>query len=278
MFRWLKEPLFHFLLIGALLFFSYSVFDDTDEYNDNRIVIKQSDLDVLYANFTRTWQRQPSEQEMSGLVEDWIREEIAYREALALGLEQEDAYIKRRLRMKMELILNDMSNLSPPTDQELAAFLEQNPEKFWREPRISFTQIFFQEKPTAEQAEHVLEQVADAGVNIAQLGDPIMLPEHVELSSSSLIDRQFGTGFASELERLTTGDWQGPVRSGFGFHLVRVHSKEAGSYPALEDVKPVVEREYIAQREDDIREEVYTRLRNKYEIVTVDDTAVDPAQ
>lgn len=278
MFRWLKEPLFHFLLIGALLFFSYSVFDDTDEYNDNRIVIKQSDLDVLYANFTRTWQRQPSEQEMSGLVEDWIREEIAYREALALGLEQEDAYIKRRLRMKMELILNDMSNLSPPTDQELADFLEQNPEKFWREPRISFTQIFFQEKPTAEQAEHILEQVADAGVNIAQLGDPIMLPEHVELSSSSLIDRQFGTGFASELERLTTGAWQGPVQSGFGFHLVRVHSKEAGSYPALEDVKPVVEREYMAQREDDIREEVYTRLRNKYEIVTVDDTAVDPAQ
>lgn len=273
-----SEPIVHFLAIGALLFWLFASFSNSDESSDDRIVIKQSDLDVLYANFTRTWQRQPSAQEMNGLLEDWIREEIAYREALALGLEQEDAYIKRRLRMKMELILNDLSNLSPPTDQELAEFLEQNPEKFWQEGRISFTQIFFREEPTAEQVMQTLDRVGDATANAGQFGDAIMLPVHVEMSFVSAIDRQFGTGFSGQLENLETGIWQGPLPSGFGFHLVLVHEIEAGKHPELEDIRPLVEREFTAQRENDIREDVYARLREKYEIITVDDTATDPAQ
>lgn len=273
-----SEPIVHFLAVGALLFWLFAIFSDSDQTSDYQIVIKQSDLDVLYANFTRTWQRQPSEQEMNGLLEDWIREEIAYREALALGLEQEDAYIKRRLRMKMELILNDMSNLGQPTDQELADFLEQNSEKFWQEPRISFTQVFFQDQLMADQAEQLLEQLANGGANAGQFGDPIMLPEHVELSSLSVIDRQFGSGFAGQLEGLAVGAWKGPVQSGYGYHLVWVHSVEAGAHPQLEDIRPEVEREFAAQREDEIREEVYTRLRDKYEIVTVDDTVANLTQ
>lgn len=275
MFRWLKDPLFHFLLIGAFLFWSYSIFDDTDEYNDNRIVVKQSDLNVLLANFTRTWQRPPTEQEMNGLLENWIREEIAYREALALGLDEQDTYIKRRLRMKMELILDDIGKMNPPTDQELAEHLEQNPDKFWRESELSFSQVFFKEKPTEQVIQQTAEQLATAGANIDQFGDSIMLPGYLTLSPLSLVDRQFGDGFAAQLENLETGTWQGPVQSGFGFHLVMVHTRQAGSHPDLQDIRAVVEREFMAEREDQLKEETYARLREKYEIVLEPDSASD---
>jgi len=273
MFRWLKEPLFHFLLIGALLFWSYSIFDDSGEYNDYRIVVKQSDLNVLLANFTRTWQRPPTAQEMKGLLENWIREEIAYREAMALGLDEQDTYIKRRLRMKMELILDDIGKMNPPTDQELAEYLEQNPDKFWREPELSFSQVFFKEKPSEQVFKQAVEQLATAGANPDQLGDAIMLPPHVTLSSLSMIDRQFGDGFAAQIENFETGTWQGPVQSGFGFHLVMVHTKQAGSHPALQDIRAVVEREFMVQREDQVREETYARLREKYEVVREPESA-----
>lgn len=275
MFRWLKEPLLHFLLIGALLFFSYSVFDDSDEYNDNRIVIKQSDLNVLLANFTRTWQRPPTDQEMNGLLQNWIREEIAYREALALGLDEQDTYIKRRLRMKMELILGDIGKMNPPTEQELAEYLEQNPDKFWREPEFGFSQVFFEVKPTRQVIEKTVALLANDGANPEQYGDAIMLPGYVSLSPLSTIDRQFGDGFAAQLENLETGSWQGPVQSGFGFHLVMVHTRQAGSHPDLQDIKAVVEREFMAEREDQLKEETYTRLREKYQIVVEPKDAAD---
>jgi hypothetical protein len=275
MFRWLKEPLFHFLLIGAILFVSYSVFDDSDEYNDNRIVIKQSDLNVLLANFTRTWQRPPTDQEMNGLLQNWIREEIAYREALALGLDEQDTYIKRRLRMKMELILGDIGKMNPPTEQELTEYLEQNSDKFWREPEFGFSQVFFEVKPTRQVIEQTVALLANDGANPEQYGDAIMLPGYVSLSPLSMIDRQFGDGFAAQLENLETGSWQGPVQSGFGFHLVMVHTRQAGTHPDLQDIRAVVEREFMAEREDQLKEKTYTRLREKYEIVVEPEDAAD---
>lgn len=273
MFRWLKEPLFHFLMIGAFLFWAYSLFDDSDEYNDNRIIVKQSDLSVLHANFMRTWQRPPTDQEWNGLLENWIREEIAYREAMALGLDEQDTYIKRRLRMKMELILDDIGNMNPPTEQELAEYLERNPDKFWREPELSFSQVFFKDKPTEQVTEQIVAKLTDEGANPEQFGDAIMLPAYVPLSSLAIVDRQFGDGFAAQIENLETGTWQGPVQSGYGFHLVMVHTRQAGSHPELQDIRAVVEREFMVEREDQLKEDTYARLREKYEIVLEPDDA-----
>jgi len=263
----ISEPIVHFLVIGAFLFWLFAAFSGSDETSDYRIVIRQSDLDVLQANFSRTWQRPPTDQEWNGLLENWIREEIAYREALALGLDQQDTYIKRRLRMKMELILDDIGRMNPPTEQKLAEYLKQNPEKFWREPELSFSQVFFKEKPSEQVIEKNLEQLATAAGNLDQLGDAIMLPAYVALSPLSMVDRQFGDRFAAQLENLETGTWQGPVQSGYGFHLVMVHTRQAGSHPALQDIRAVVEREFMAEREDQLKEETYARLREKYEIV-----------
>ena len=204
---------------------------------------------------------------MNGLLENWIREEIAYREALALGLDDQDTYIKRRLRMKMELILDDIGKLNPPTEQELAEYLEQNPEKFWRESELSFSQVFFKEKPAEQVIEQTVEQLANTGADLEQFGDAIMLPPYVSVSPLSMIDRQFGDGFAAQIENLETGTWQGPVQSGYGFHLVMVHTRQAGSHPALQDIRAVVERELMAEREEQLKEETYARLREKYEIV-----------
>lgn len=173
----------------------------------------------------------------------------------------------------MELILDDIGNMNPPTDQELAEYLEQNPEKFWRESELSFSQVFFKEKPAEQVIEQTVEQLANAGTDLEQFGDAIMLPPYVTLSSLSVIDRQFGDGFAAQLENLETGTWQGPVQSGYGFHLVMVHTSQPGSLPPLKDIRAVVKRELMVEREDQFKEETYARLREKYEIVLEPDDA-----
>ena len=159
------------------------------------------------------------------------------------------------------------------TEQELAEYLEQNPDKFWRESELSFSQVFFEEEPAEKVIEQTVEQLANAGTNLEQFGDAIMLPAYVDLSPLSMVDRQFGDGFAVQLESFETGTWQGPVQSGYGFHLVMVHTRQAGSLPALRDIKAVVERELMVEREDQLKEETYARLREKYEIVLEPDDA-----
>ncbi|MBT8353174.1 MAG: peptidyl-prolyl cis-trans isomerase, partial [Desulfofustis sp.] len=222
--RILTEPLVHFLLIGALLFLGFSVFRASDESMDTTIVVTDNDIKVLKADFERTWQRPPREAELEGLLEEKIREEIAYREGLALGLDRDDPYIRRRLRMKLELLLEDISAQASPGDEELQKFLEENREKFRQEPRYSLYQVYLnpsQRKETLQKdAEELLQRLKKGGdeVDPGQIGDSIMLPRAFPLSPATVINRQFGSDFTTQLSDLETGTWHGPIRSGYGIH------------------------------------------------------------
>ena len=140
--NFVKDPLLHFLVIGAALFLIFGFFKGPTGNDENRIVITGGDIDALQANFARTWQRPPTEKELQGLIEDKVRDEIAYREAIAMGLDQDDAVIRRRLRMKMELLVEDIAGLSPPSDEDLASFLREHRDVFLLEPKVSFRQIY----------------------------------------------------------------------------------------------------------------------------------------
>ena len=273
-----REPLLHFLLIGALLFVAFALFQGRDAATDTRIVITQGDIGVLQANFARTWQRPPTRQELDGLLENKIREEIAYREAVALGLDANDAYIRQRLRTKLELVLEDISGLDPQSDEELAQYLAQHPDKFRREAQVGFSQLYLGEQPSAQDAARVLAQLAEAGAgaDLESFGEPIMLPQAIPVSTLSTIDRQFGDGFAGQLEDLPAGQWQGPVKSGYGYHLVLVHEKVAGSDPVLGMVRGEVERELMSERVSALKEETYAGLRDKYESVIETGDGQDP--
>jgi hypothetical protein len=265
----IREPLLHFLLIGVLLFVVFAYFRDSDGATADRIVLTQNNLQVLLANFARTWQRQPTRQELDNLVENWIREEIAYREALALGLEKEDAVIKRRLKMKLDLMLEDMAGLDQPDEQELVAYLEQHRDRFRREAELGFSQVFFKEETPESEIDQALAQLARAGAaaDLHQFGDPIMLPARLPLTPLDMIDNQFGSDFAANLADIEVGTWQGPLRSGYGLHLVLVLEKRPAIDPQLEEVRDVVVRELMAERIEAIKEDAYAGLRENYEIV-----------
>jgi hypothetical protein len=267
------EPLIHFLLIGALLFIVFELFGSSNEESGTTITITSGDISILQGTFTRTWQRPPSEKELDGLIEDKVREKIAYLEATALGLDQEDPYIRRRLRMKMELLVEDLAASAPPADEELQEYLERNRETFREDTRIAFTQVYLD--PT-RRSESLDEEVGELLIRLETFdeqqipenyGDTTMLPTVYQLTRAEVIDRQFGRGFADAVAEMEPGTWQGPVASSYGLHLVRLDEIVEGYDPALDDIRAVVERELMTERRRVMLENTYDRLRQKYTVV-----------
>jgi len=280
----LKDPLLHFLLIGAALFLVFEMIKGPGGNQESRIVITQGDIDSLKANFSRTWQRPPTGSELSGLVEEKIRDEIAFREAVAMGLDQDDAVIRRRLRMKMELIVEDIAGASPPSDEDLTIFLEERRDSFHREPRISFKHVYLNSDKRGtgveEDARDLLAKLIEAGpgADPKSFGDPTMLPMDLVLNSADNITRLFGKSFSEDLLQVEPGDWAGPVRSSYGLHLVFVHERIAGRDPALSEIREVVEREWTAKRRKEFKEETYKKLRERYTIMIEGQTPSDGAK
>ena len=254
--RWLREPLVHFLALGAALFLAFHWWGSSPR----RIVVTPGQVQALAASFQRTWQRPPTERELKGLVDDHVRGEIAAREAAALGLDRDDIVIQRRLRQKLEFLAEEAIEATPPTDAELQAYLDSHPDAFRIEPELAFRQVYFKSLDAAQAA-------LAAGGDPGRRGDRLMLPEEVGPARSSDIDRQFGREFAAQLEKLPQGRWAGPVRSGFGAHLVLVSERKAARLPALAEIRPVVEREYLAARRKQALDQMYERLLKRYEVV-----------
>ena len=240
---------------------------------DTTIVLTNSDLQVLKSDFERTWQRPPREEEFKGLLEEKIREEIAYREGLALGLDRDDPYIRRRLRMKLELMLEDISAQSSPTDVQLQQYLADNREKFRLEPRYRLSQVYLnpaQRQATLEEdAAELLDRLRQEGdeVDLGRVGDSIMLPRALPLSPAGVINRQFGSDFTTQLLDLEIGTWQGPIRSGYGIHLVLIDERIEGRDPELAEIRPMVLREYELEMRKELKEKIYSNLREKYTVV-----------
>lgn len=276
----LKDPLFRFLLIGAAIFLIFNVFNKSEDL-ENTIVISAADIAALQANFSRTWQRQPTEKELSGIIEESIRDEVAYREALAMGLDRDDPYVRRRMRMKTELLMEDIISLTPPTDEELNTFLVENRDQFKQQPEIAFSQIFFNAEKRGASLESELnaikQQLQSSQTDLSQdLGDVIMLPQNYPLAALNIVKRQFGEAFAEQIITLDPGIWSGPVVSTYGVHLVLVRDRVDGYDPELTEIRPVVEREFMANRRKHIKEEAYKKLQEQYEIVV--ETQLDTAQ
>jgi hypothetical protein len=269
----LREPLVHFLLIGAALFIAFGLFNDPVGRQSDRILITSGQIEFLKANFTRTWQRSPTEQELQGLISSHVREEIFYREALALGLDRDDGIIRRRLMQKLEFMSDDLAAVATPSDEQLGTFLETHPESFRIEPQAAFRQVYFnidQRGNTAlDEAGRVLAELSVAGdmTDPDTLGDNLMLPKSLPLSPASEIARMFGESFSIEIMKIEPGQWAGPIRSGYGLHLVLVSEQVDGRLPALDEVRELVEQEWSAVHRKELKEAIYKKFREKYTVV-----------
>ncbi len=270
--RWLREPLLHFLIIGTGLFLLYQVTRGGDESAPREIAISESRIEALAENFARTWMRPPTPQELRGLVDDYVKEEVFYREAIAMGLDRDDTVIRRRLRQKMEFVSEDAAAAAEPTDAQLQQFLTAHPEKFVEPARITFQQVFVNAEKRGDAARRDAEQIlaalqAGRGPAVpAAAGDPTLLPAGLEDASPQEISASFGDEFGKQLEAAPIDQWSGPIASSFGLHLVRVSARSIGTLPKLADIRPVVVREWQAQQRSLAGDEFYASLRSKYEV------------
>ncbi len=273
--QWFREPLVHFLLLGAGLFLLYSlVNDDTSEQPPNRIVVDEGQARRLAEQFQRTWIRPPTRQELKGLVEDYIKEEILYREALALGLDQDDLVIRRRLRQKMEFLNEDLVEQRPPTDAQLQVFLKTHADKFRRPGRLSFQQVYLSPERYDDDGEaramallaHLNTKPTSAS-RAETLGDPTLLPYELDAVTLEEVARTFGGTLAEALAEAPADRWSGPFSSSYGLHLVRFTDREAGGMPALEKIRSVVEREWLAEHRIAAKNRFYEALRARYQVV-----------
>ena len=268
--RWLREPLVHFLALGAALF-ALSAWRGGGPAS-NRIVITPGQIDSLAATFTRTWQRPPTEQELKGLVDEHVRDELATREAVALGLERDDAVIRRRLRQKLEFLVEDASEAAPVTEAELEAWLRSHADRFRTEPEVAFRQVYLSPDRRGQSVDRdaaaLLVKLAAAGAEAAAgAGDSVMLPEEVALSTRSNIAGQFGEEFAGQVAEVPPGRWTGPLRSGYGLHLVFVRERREGRLAALDEVRPLVERELLSARRRQRIDDMYAQMLARYKVV-----------
>jgi len=270
-----REPLLHFIVLGAALFAAYGFWGKT-EGQAEKIVVTQSQVANLSEGFARTWRRPPTDQELQGLIEEQIKDEIFYREGKAAGLDRDDVLIKRRVRQKLEFIANDVVALEP-TDEQLASYLAARPDRFMSGDGVSFRHVFFSDSrsqpPTADELTRtrlLLEANPDEALTTA--GDAFLLGGEFKSVSQAELGRAFGEGFARELFRAEPGRWTGPIRSGYGAHLVLVTARTSGSVPPLDKIRSAVQREWINEKKIENEQKFYRTLRSRYEVV------VEPAK
>lgn len=262
--KFIREPLVHFLG-GALLVFAFFWATGADrDPADYRISIDQTDIERLTSDWIRNFRRPPTEKEMDGLIDQEIAEEIYYREALRLGLDKDDPVIRRRLFTKMRFIDSENAETAAPTDAILQRWLEEHPEKYALSPLYDFEQIYLGQI-TAEQANERIERLKD-GARPADLARSISLPETIQHATIAEISRQFGDEFAGALDQLPTGQWAGPVASGFGMHAVQVTEKTPGETPALADIRQQVANDWLADQRTAQKEQALADYRSQYEV------------
>ena len=263
------EPLIHFLALGAVLFVIAELTRDPGADRRARIAVTGDDVNRLSVAWERQWRRPPTETELANLVRSHIREEILYREALALGLDSDDTIVRRRLVQKMEFLSEDTALQSEPATKELAEYFEAHADDFTIAPRTTFFHVYLSRDRRGDAAD------ADAGELLVKLagtdaatganeGDRFMLQRNYSGKSETQIGQLFGRAFAAGVAKLEVGHWHGPIESGYGVHLVFVQSRSEARLPPLEEVRDDVRNELISMRRREANRALYERLRKKY--------------
>ena len=268
-----KEPLLYFIIAGGALF---ALFEFIAEQSDSgsgaikEIVISEGRMQAMALGFNKVWQRSPSTVELNGLVESFIREEILYREALAMGLDRDDPIVRRRMSQKIEFISEDLVALREPQRSELQAFMNSDPKAYKQATRFSFKQIYLNPNTSGSnigaRASNLLKQLRTRDIDPSETGDPLMLNHEYINATEKDISRALGAQFLQELGKTKMGSWQGPVSSGFGLHLVNISDRQVGVVPDLDEVRELVVRDWTANQRKQANETYYAALRRGYTV------------
>ena len=275
LFRFTKEPLFQFLLIGACIYGIYAWYGTpAEDVSDNRVVVDAARIDAFIGQWERRWNRPPTREELDGVIDTFVREDILYRQALAMGLGEDDPITRRRLAQKLEFLTSDIALFKEPAPGELEQYFEDHQARYRDEDLITFSHVFFdpdvRDESTLDDAAEILVQLRAAGEPdpaTLDAGDRFMLQAHFREASQLEVRRQLGSGFAETVMQLEPRQWHGPVLSGYGVHLVYVHQFQQAPPPNFEDVEQSVLEDWQKEQQDQFNAEFYESLKSRYDIV-----------
>jgi hypothetical protein len=271
----LREPLLHFLFIGAAIYLLYAAFaEPVAEETDKSIVVNVGEIEWMQTAWQKRWNRPPTPEELDGLIKQYIKETVLYREALTMGLNQHDQVIRRRLAQKLEFLAKDLVAMTPPTDEELQTYFDAHQDRYQEAARYTFSQVFIDPDKrgdtTLDDAEAIkatLIAQGDAIGNAGALGDGFMLQNYYPEKDQLEIEKLFGSGFAESLVDLSLGQWHGPVLSGYGVHLVYVSNLSEPQPPVFAEVRERVVQDWTTEKSEELNGKFYANLRDRYTVV-----------
>jgi hypothetical protein len=263
--RFLREPLLHFIAIGGLFFLIFTAVNDVSENSIDTIIITPERIAQIATGFNGVWNRMPTAKELDNLIKEEVRSEVYYRDALALGLDKNDAVVRRRLRQKMEFLTDTGIYLQEPSPGELETYFAANKQAYRSEPRLAFEQIFLGESPPEYTVSQTLKTLrSETAIDPSTLGQHTLLPAQLKLSQPDAIDSVFGKGFYNQIAELAPGEWVGPVTSVYGTHLARTLDGQPARIPPLEEVRESVLQHWKSAKAQENREQDYAKRRSRY--------------
>jgi peptidyl-prolyl cis-trans isomerase C len=274
--RWLREPLLHFLLLGVALFAvdGYVHRGRGGVESSKEILLTLDDLRQLDVYFESQWRRPPTPEEFKSLVENKVQEEVLYREALAMGLDKDDTIVKRRMAQKMQFLAEDVAAAHEPTTEELKAWFEKNRGKFALASRATFRHLYFSfdrrgQRARDDAAAALGKLAGEPGDSklASSLADPFMFQDYYGDRTAGELAKEFGPAFAEGLFRLKPGLWQGPIESGYGWHLVCIESIIPQRIPDFEEVEPDVKTAWLGEQKEEAWRKAYEAMRAKYTVL-----------
>lgn len=276
----LKEPFFHFILIGISLFILYGMVNKKTNAK-NTIIINDFDISSIISKWEMQWKRPPTEKELQSLISSNIKQEVFYQEALKMNLDHNDEIIKRRLSQKMQFLSNDIAAMIEPSDDDLKAYYKKYSSKYLTPPSYSLYQITFspdKRKDNYKDALETLEQFPDATFNeMKQFGDKLPFSYFFTKINANELGLQLGSKFPEALQKLKTNKWVGPIQSGFGYHLVYITDKTEPQLPPYESIKKSILRDYEYDQQKEIDGAIYQELKKKYQIeIDINSEDFDP--
>jgi hypothetical protein len=271
----LREPLLHFMFIGAAIYLLYGVFaEPLPEADDKTIVVTAGEVEWMQTSWQKRWNRPPTPQEFDGLIQQYIKETVLYREALTMGLNQHDQVIRRRLAQKLEFLAKDLVALTPPTEEELQSYFDEHLDRYQEPALYTFTQVFIDPDKrgdtTLDDAEAIKAKLIaqdDAIEDPGALGDDLMLQDYYPQKDPLEIQKLFGSGFTESLAELSPGQWHGPVLSGYGVHLVYISSITEPPAPEFTALRERVVQDWTMERGEEINDKFYASLREQYTVI-----------
>jgi hypothetical protein len=265
----IKEPFFHFILIGIALFFLYGLVNKRTDFK-NKILINDFDINNIISTWEMQWKRPPTEKELQSLINLKIKQEIFYQEALNMNLDHNDEIIKRRLAQKMQFLSNDIASLKEPTEEELKKYYKEHADKYLTPTSYSLYQITFssdKRKDNYKDALETLKQFPNAAFDeMKNWGDTLPFSYFFAAINANELGLQLGSKFPEALQQLEINKWVGPVPSGFGFHLVYITKKKEPELPDFDSIKKDIVRDYEYDNQKDINNLIYKELKEKYTI------------